>query len=49
MLAFECGMGQAPQVEEILRENGYEDIRILRDFTGVERVVTGVRTPPEKV
>lgn len=46
MLAFECGMGQHEQVQHILEQAGFCEVRILRDFAGVERVVTALANPP---
>ena len=40
-LLFEVGIGQAPQVEEILAQNGYEDIKTTADTQGIWRVVEG--------
>jgi len=40
-LAFECGIGQAEAVGEIMRQNGFDDIRKLTDTLGIERVVVG--------
>ena len=40
-LLFEVGIGQAPQVEEILALNGYEDIKTAADTQGIWRVVEG--------
>ncbi len=40
-LLFEVGMGQAPQVEEILALNGYENIQTSADARGIWRVVEG--------
>ena len=40
-LVFEVGIGQAPQVEEILAQNGYENIQTAQDTQGVWRVVEG--------
>ena len=48
MLAFECGMGQSQAVQQILQQAGYYDIKTMRDFNGVERVVTALQSPPEK-
>lgn len=45
MLAFECGMGQHEQVQHILEQAGFCEVRILRDFAGVERVVTALANP----
>lgn len=40
-LIFEVGIDQAPAVEEILAENGYEDIKTTADTQGIWRVVEG--------
>ena len=40
-LVFEVGIGQAPQVEEILAQNGYENIQTAQDTQGIWRVVEG--------
>ena len=38
---FEVGIGQAPAVEEILAQNGYQDIQSAQDTQGIWRVVEG--------
>ena len=40
-LIYEVGIGQAPQVEEILAQNGFEDIKTTADTQGIWRVVEG--------
>lgn len=40
-LAFECGVGQAEDVRQILAENGFTDIRTYKDTLDIERVVIG--------
>ena len=40
-LVFEVGIGQAPQVEDILAQNGYENIQTAQDTQGIWRVVEG--------
>ena len=40
-LIFEVGIGQAAGVEEILAQNGYEDIKSLPDTQNILRVVEG--------
>ena len=40
-LIFEVGLGQAPAVEDILEQNGYEDIKVLPDTQNILRVVEG--------
>ncbi len=42
LLAFETGFDQARGVADIMRREGYTDIRIFRDLAGIERVVTGM-------
>lgn len=38
-VAFEIGMGQAPDVCQILRNNGYFDIRRYKDLAELDRVI----------
>ncbi len=40
-LLFEVGMGQAPEVEEIMGQNGFEDVKSFQDTQGIWRVVMG--------
>ena len=40
-LIFEVGIGQAPDVEDILLKNGYEDVKTLPDTQNILRVVEG--------
>ncbi len=40
-LLFEVGMGQAPAVREIMRQNGFEEIQAFQDTQGIWRVVSG--------
>jgi release factor glutamine methyltransferase len=40
-LIFEVGLGQAPAVEDILAQNGYEEIKTLPDTQNILRVVEG--------
>ena len=40
-LIFEVGIGQAPAVEEIMVQNGFEDIKTTADTQGIWRVVEG--------
>lgn len=42
VLAFEVGMGQAPEVELLLGRNGFSDINTYQDTHGIWRVVTGI-------
>ncbi len=41
-LIFEVGQGQAPQVEEIMAQHGFENIQTVADSQGIWRVVEGV-------
>jgi release factor glutamine methyltransferase len=41
--AFEVGIGQAGEVEALLRAAGFESVERVRDLAGVERVVVGRR------
>lgn len=43
MLAFEIGMGQQDDVEEILKQNGFKDVCTKQDLCGIIRVVTGIK------
>lgn len=42
MLAYEVGIHQADAVQEIMRQNGFYDIRIHQDLCGIDRVVSGL-------
>ena len=39
---FEAGIGQAPDLEQILAANGFEQIQTTQDTQGIWRVVEGV-------
>lgn len=41
-LAMEIGAGQAPEVEQIFRAHGFDDVRRTKDYGGHDRVVSGV-------
>lgn len=43
MLAFEVGHTQSKAVENILKENGFTDTKIISDLSGIERVVSGIK------
>ncbi len=40
-LALEVGAGQAAQTAEIFAERGFGDVRLDRDYAGIDRVVSG--------
>ncbi len=41
-LMFELGQGQACEVEKIMEQNGYTNITVLEDVSGIKRVISGV-------
>ncbi|KEI00320.1 peptide chain release factor N(5)-glutamine methyltransferase [Clostridium botulinum] len=41
LLAFEIGYDQGKDVKEILIQNGFSDIRVVKDLAGLDRVVVG--------
>jgi release factor glutamine methyltransferase len=43
IMVFEFGAGQSDQVQVIMREAGFEDLKIIRDFSGHDRVISGLR------
>lgn len=42
-LFFEIGMGQSEKVKEIMTENNFDTIKIIKDYSGIERVIFGVK------
>lgn len=43
VLMYEIGYDQAMEVSDMLAVNGYTDIRVIKDFAGLDRVVTAVK------
>ena len=41
MLFFETGCDQAEAVGELMRQAGFLDIRVVKDYGGLDRVVSG--------
>ncbi|MCX7614666.1 MAG: peptide chain release factor N(5)-glutamine methyltransferase [Clostridiales bacterium] len=41
ILLVECGMNQSEQVKAIMKQASYKMLRVYKDLTGVERVVSG--------
>lgn len=41
MLFFEIGCGQADAVREIMEKSGFREIEVVKDFSGLDRVVYG--------
>ena len=42
IIAFEIGYNQGEEVKELLLNNDYVDVRIKKDFAGLDRIVIGV-------
>jgi len=40
-LLYEIGFDQGESVSQIMRENGFKNIRIVKDYAGLDRVVVG--------
>lgn len=40
-LLFELGIGQSEAVREIMEQNGFKDIEIIKDLAGIDRVIVG--------
>lgn len=43
MLLLETGYDQGESVPQLLREQGFREIEVIRDFAGLDRVVIGRR------
>lgn len=43
VLAYEIGYDQSEEVESLLRENGYSNVRTTKDLAGNDRVVIGIK------
>lgn len=43
LLAYEIGYDQGEDVCEILRTNGFEDVKCIKDLAGLDRVVWGIK------
>lgn len=41
MLFYEIGCGQGEAVSRIMREQGFREVEVLKDFSGLDRVVFG--------
>lgn len=40
-LLFELGIGQSQEVKQIMAQNGFSDIEIIKDLAGIDRVICG--------
>ena len=43
LIVFEVGYNQAQAVKEILKNNGFVDMEIIKDLAGINRVVTAIK------
>lgn len=43
ILMYEIGYDQALEVSDMLRQKGYTDIAVIKDFAGLDRVVAAKR------
>ena len=43
MLCVEIGYDQGEEVQQIMLENGYQEVHLVKDFAGLDRVVYGVK------
>lgn len=43
MLAFEVGINEAQRVKSMLMDQGFDNIKIVKDFNEIERVVTAIK------
>ncbi|MBE6787834.1 MAG: peptide chain release factor N(5)-glutamine methyltransferase, partial [Ruminococcaceae bacterium] len=43
MLAFEVGINEAKKVKSILTDQGFDNIKIVKDYNEIERVVTAIK------
>ena len=44
LVVFEAGIGQADFISQFLKRNGFDDVRVTRDFAGIERIVSAKRS-----
>ena len=42
LLMYEIGCEQGEDVKQIMMDNGYEDVRIIKDLAGLNRVMAGI-------
>ena len=48
-MAFEVGYNQAQEVSELMRKSNFEILAIVKDYSGIERVVIGRKSGEESV
>ena len=47
-MMFECGEGQAHEIEQMMRKAGFDGVASYKDTAGTERVVAGIMTVEEQ-
>lgn len=48
LLAFEIGYNQGEAVSRLMEENHYREIRVIKDLSGLDRAVLGIKDQEEK-
>jgi len=43
VLIFELGIGQSSSVKKIFEQNGFNDIKITKDYAKIDRIISGVK------
>ena len=46
-LMFELGIGQSEDVKSLMLQSGFENIEIIKDLAGIDRVISGVLKQPK--
>ncbi|WP_238917880.1 peptide chain release factor N(5)-glutamine methyltransferase [Clostridium sp. YIM B02555] len=44
ILAFEIGYNQGESVKSLMEENDFKDVRVIKDFAGLDRIVIAVKS-----
>lgn len=44
ILAFEIGYNQGESVKSLMKENDFKDVRVIKDFAGLDRIVIAVKS-----
>jgi release factor glutamine methyltransferase len=42
-LLFEIGYNQGAEVSKMMKNSGFSDVKILKDYSGLDRVVYGIK------
>lgn len=40
-LLFELGLGQSGEVANLMNENGFSEIKVIKDLANIDRVILG--------